>query len=314
MGLNSCDGSTRGKISEERDKTWANLIKKGLENHPKQDRSNRPVWSWLQRDKLSSAWLQALPSPDSSLSSAEFSEAAAAALCIPSPACSERLGQVIRGTQVVDLFGETVQSTITTGDHYRKRHDAYKMRLFQMCQWAGLDAEVEVFNLFSASIPQEGLSRMERGRKIQSIVPDMRISIPVEGNLIPRLHELKLISSSKTRYLPHRQGQEAQRAVDKRSGELNSEYIGKARSTDQKYCGTEIGTIGPVETKLGSLGEVRGLVVGAFGEGSEHLHELIHHLAVSRVQIAGPQKGRRGQVRSEAVSYTHLTLPTIYSV
>ena len=127
----------------------------------------------------------------------------------------------------------------------------------------------------------------------------MRISIPVEGNLIPRLHELKLISSSKTRYLPHRQGQEAQRAVNKRSGELNSEYIGKARSTDQKYCGTEIGTIGPVETKLGSLGEVRGLVVGAFGEGSEHLHELIHHLAKSRVQIAGPQKGRRGQVRSE---------------
>ena len=65
------------------------------------------------------------------------------------------------------------------------------------------------------------------------------------------------------------------------------------------YCGTEVGTIGPVETKLGSLGEVRGIVVGAFGEGSDHLHNLIHHLAVSRVQVAGPQKGRRGQVRSE---------------
>ena len=125
-----CNGSTRGKVSEERDKTWANLIKKGLQNHPKQDRTNRPVWSWLQRDKLSSAWLQALPGPDTSLTSAEFSEAAAAALCIPSPACGEKLGQVIRGRQVVDLFGETVQSTITTGDHYRKRHDAYKMRLF----------------------------------------------------------------------------------------------------------------------------------------------------------------------------------------
>ena len=54
-----------------------------------------------------------------------------------------------------------------------------------------------------------------------------------------------------------------------------------------------------VETKLGSSGEVRGIVVGAFGERSEHLHSLIHHLAVSRVQVAGPQKGRRGQVRSE---------------
>ena len=200
---------------------------------------------------------------------------------------------------MVDLFGETVQSTITTGDHYRKRHDAYKMRLFQMCQWAGLEAEVEVFNLFAACIPQEGLSRMERGHKVQSIVPDMRIMIPEEGNFVKRLHELKIISSSKTRYNPHRQGQEAMKAVDKRANELNSEYIKKARNTDQQYCGTVRGTTGPVETKLGTMGEVKGVVVGAFGEGSEDLHSLIHHLAISRVRVAGPQKGRRGQVRTE---------------
>ena len=84
-----------------------------------------------------------------------------------------------------------------------------------MCQWAGLESEVEVFNLFAGSIPQEGLSRMDRGRKGQSIVPDLRISIPEEGNMIPRLHEIKIISSSRTRYAPHRQGQEATRAVDK---------------------------------------------------------------------------------------------------
>ena len=299
VGGLSCDGSTRGKISEERDKTWANLIVKSLDNHPKQDRTNRPIWSWLQRDKLSAAWLQALPGPDTSLSSAEFSEAAAAALCLPSPACMEKLGEVIRGRQVVDPFGETVQSTITTGDHYRKRHDAFKMRLFQMCQWAGLDAVVEIFNLFAASMPQEGLNRMERGRTVQSIVPDMRISVPEEGNFVLRLHELKIISSSKTRYNPHRQGQEATRAVDKRANELTNEYIMKARNTDQKYCGTPRDTIGPVETKLGTLGAIRGLVVGAFGEGSDDLHALIHHLATSRVRVAGPQKGRRGQIRSE---------------
>ena len=140
---------------------------------------------------------------------------------------------------------------------------------------------------------------MERGRKVQSIVPDMRISIQEEGNFVPRLHELKIISSSKTRYNPHRQGQEATRAVDKRASELNGEYVRKARNTDQQYCGTAPGTTGPVETKLGSLGEVKGVVVGAFGEGSEDLHSLIHHLAISRVRVAGPQKGRRGQVRSE---------------
>ena len=41
------------------------------------------------------------------------------------------------------------------------------------------------------------------------------------------------------------------------------------------------------------------MVVGAFGEGSDDLHSLIHQLAISRVRVAGPQKGRRGQVRSE---------------
>ena len=299
-GGDSCNGSTRGKVTEERDTTRGELIKKGLAVHPRQDRTNRPVWSWLQRDKLSAAWLQALPSPDTSLSSGEFSEAAAAVLCLPSPACADRLGQVVTGRKVVDLYGEEVLSTTLTGDHFRKRHDAFKMKLFRLCQWAGLSAEVEVFNLFSASIPQEGLNRMERGRKIQSIVPDMRITIPVEGNPVQRLHEIKIISSSKTRYNPNRQGQEASRAVDTRAGQLTLEYLAKARSTDQKYCGTAPGDTGPVETKLGTMGNVEGIVVGAFGEGSDALHALIHHMALSRVRVAGPQLGRRGQLRTEA--------------
>ena len=54
-----------------------------------------------------------------------------------------------------------------------------------------------------------------------------------------------------------------------------------------------------METKLARLGEVKGVVVGAFGEASEDLHSLIHHLAISRVREAGPQKGRRGLMRTE---------------
>ena len=96
VGRNSTDGSTRGKITEKRDTTRANCINKGLACHTSQDRANRPVRSWLQREKLSSAWLQALPGPDSNLTSAEFSEAAAAALCLASPASMERLGQKVR--------------------------------------------------------------------------------------------------------------------------------------------------------------------------------------------------------------------------
>ena len=46
--------------------------------------------------------------------------------------------------------------------------------------------------------------------------------------------------------------------------------------SDKKYCGTQVATIGPVEAKFGSFGEVRGLLVGASCEEFKHLHELIH--------------------------------------
>ena len=39
----------------------------------------------------------------------------------------------------------------------------------------------------------------------------------------------------------------ATRAVDKRASELNAEYLAKAKQTDQTYCGTTQGTIGPVK-------------------------------------------------------------------
>ena len=84
-----------------------------------------------------------------------------------------------------------------------------------------------------------------------------------------------------------RSTQEAVRAVDKRAGELNAEYL--AKHTDQTYCGTPRDTVGPVELKLVSLGRVHGIIVDAFGEASDDLHSLIHHLAVSRVRFAEPQ-------------------------
>ena len=85
---------------------------------------------------------------------------------------------------------------------------------------------------------------MERGRKIQSIVPDLRITIPIEGNLVTSLHEIKIISSCKTRYAPHRRGQEATKAVDIRAGQLHQSYVAKARATDRAYCGTLVVRLG----------------------------------------------------------------------
>ena len=65
---------------------------------------------------------------------------------MPGPGTSLTVA-VVGGAQVAGLYAEALQCTITSGDHLKKRHDAFKMRRLQMCQSAGLNAEVVVFNL-----------------------------------------------------------------------------------------------------------------------------------------------------------------------
>jgi hypothetical protein len=80
------------------------------------------------------------------------------------------------------------------------------------------------------------------------------------------------------------------------------------------FGGVEEGRVGPVENKLLSFPTVQGLVFGSFGEASEGVHSLVEALAISRVRVAGPQRGRKGVVRTEdgeksiAVSYIRRTL------
>ena len=304
VGAGSINGETKKKIVAAVEKTRSLLLTRTLEQH--RPRKDRHVQGWKQRDKISCSWILAGPGVDTSLTSAEFCEAAAANLCLPSPACKGRIGEVVRGRVKIDKYGDNVQATNVRGDHWRTRHDQVKMTLFNLCQWAGLPVEMEVFNLFSRFIPQQGLSRIEMGRQRQGMVPDFKIVIPEAGQTKPVLHELKVISVSKTRYRPGWRD----RAVDVRATELHTEYVVKARGADQRYGGVAVGTVGPVESKLLSYGRVKGLVFGNFGEVSEATHNLLDYMATSRVRVALPQReGRRGVTRSEegekavAVSY-----------
>ena len=67
---------------------------------------------------------------------------------------------------------------------------------------------------------------------------------------------------------------------------LTEEYRKKARNVVRVYGGADEGTVGRVQRKLLGYGEVRGLVFGAFGEASEGVHELVHHLANSRLVVS----------------------------
>ena len=138
-----CTGATRAKIVEHRERMMGRLLEEGLLHH--QNQETRPVWSWPERDKLSSQWLLSLPGQDSSLTSDEFTQCVEALLCLPSTACSDVIGEKV-GRVRVDRFGDNVVAATLRGDGWRTRHDQVSLH-----KWAGTEVECEVFNLFSFS-------------------------------------------------------------------------------------------------------------------------------------------------------------------
>ena len=63
---------------------------------------------------------------------------------------------------------------------------------------------------------------------------------------------------------------------------------------DQRYHGTQVGVAGPLVRRLQSYGQLQGLVVGAFQEGSDDIHALLDVLADSQLRARGLARGREG--------------------
>ena len=61
--------------------------------------------------------------------------------------------------------------------------------------------------------------------------------------------------------------------VEKRAEKVAAEYVRKAQRTDQTYCGTAPGTVGPVEARLRTFDKTAPLVFGAFGEASSAVEQ-----------------------------------------
>ena len=103
-------------------------------------------------------------------------------------------------------------------------------------------------------------------------MPDFRLAVPdpITG-VQRRLAELKVINCCSSRY----KVTEKQKGVDKRARLLPSEYRRKAKNIDRDLLQNPDGQVGPVEHQLSQYGDLLGLVVGAWGEGSEDLHSLV---------------------------------------
>ena len=108
--------------------------------------------------------------------------------------------------------------------------------------------------------------------------------------------ELKFINCSRSYY---HHGAGGVRAVQRRAEKLPNEYRKKARNTDRHYCGVVDPVDGPpvigaVEKRLNQYGELIKIVIGAFSEGSDDLHELVNTIAVARLNSTGLARGREG--------------------
>ena len=102
---------------------------KSLQEQP--DKTSRPVWSWPNRDKLTTLWLLSFPVPHTGLSTPVFWEGMAMVLCLPCPACIGRVGERV-GDKKVDMFGDNVLCQTLAGDGWRIRHDRIKTEIMLM--------------------------------------------------------------------------------------------------------------------------------------------------------------------------------------
>ena len=80
--------------------------------------------------------------------------------------------------------------------------------------------------------------------------------------------------------------------MDKRAAKLPREYRSKARNIDQRCLGVGEDQRGPLEQKLESFGDLQGIVIGQFGEGSQDLHKLLHTFASEKADRLGRLTGR----------------------
>ena len=132
--------------------------------------------------------------------------------------------------------------------------------------------ECEVYNLFAAHVCQSGDIN---GPTRQALVPDFMVTTRTQHR---ELLDVKCITYCASRY-KKAHSEVSQRPVQVRQRAVHREYRQKAREADRNYNGTSRGTIGPVERELGIYGEVKGLVVGAYGEASSHVEELVQQIA-----------------------------------
>ena len=179
-----------------------------------------------------------------------------------------------------DKYGDRLASTATSRLTIR-RHDGIKFTLSALMQAAKMDFVCEPVNLFAAHIRQaDGDEHATR----QGLRPDFIIT----KNSGTILVDVKTFAMCTSRY----KDRAKYSAVNVRQKAVPGEYERKARNADKEaYIRANPGTNGPGDTyegpvlrQLRGYRGVNGLVVGAFGEMSSNVNELVSTIAHERAK------------------------------
>ena len=199
------------------------------------------------------------------------------------------VGEMICG-KPLDKFGEVLMCAPLPFDSWRTRHDKIKILIQQIGNECGAVVDCEPYGLFSAMIPSVALESsglLSTFRERQGLVPDFLLSFPAHHDpFAAQLAELKLLSAGATWY----HGEE--KTVDKRARLLPNEYRSKLKTIEKKYMNSNDNEPGILQQKLDSYGNLRGLVMGQFGEGSQDLHDLLQQFATEKTEKIRRSSGR----------------------
>ena len=294
-GGDKTDGSTRRAAVQQREGLRHEVLTLALKRHG--DREARPVTVFQNFDKISGAWLLALPGPDNGLSSPVFSEAMAAHLCLPSPAVAagQWVGKTtVRGGAVIDKFGDAIMCCKhLPGDTWRARHDTGKLAIVSECIDAKVIHDCEVYGMFADLIPAHASAQgedLQWGRARQGLIPDFRLRLPSPGGLTDHLAELKFVGAGVS-WFPRGV---AGKGTDRRANGLPNLYKNKLVPLDARFHATLPGQRGPLVRRLESYGRVQGLVVGPWGDCSKDLHSLVKVMGESKIAARARDRGRQG--------------------
>jgi hypothetical protein len=153
----------------------------------------------------------------------------------------------------------------------------------------------EAYGLFSPCMNHGPREDGEKEKMLQAIIPDFLVCWNGERELV----ELKFIGQTIKHFGPKVKDGARCNGVTMRAGEIQGEYVIKARNADMKYNNWDPSRgPGPVGKKLAEFGPIKALAVGPRGEMSADMHRLIAKTAKAAAQRKWRNTGTRTVVEA----------------